>query len=124
VFTQACKRWLESRKGKNFGKISEKNRGKHDFVNCVGLTPIPIVVNCVGLTPIPIGLTLIPIYAETDGKETSASVRVGISRCGSEYNRGTGCGKTATDCRQIPRIGRLCEGYRVTGIPATTVYKK
>jgi hypothetical protein len=30
-----------------------------------------------------------------NGKETFASVRVGINRCGSEYNRGTGCGKTA-----------------------------
>ena len=37
---------------------------------------------------------------------------VGINRCGSEYNRGTGCGKTA-------RPG-LCGGCRVTGIPTTT----
>jgi len=39
-------------------------------------------------------------------------VRVGISRCGSEYNRGTGCGKTA-------RPG-LCGGCRATDIPTTT----
>ena len=31
---------------------------------------------------------------ETDGKETSASVCVGINRCTSEHNRGIVCGKT------------------------------
>ncbi|MCP4372756.1 MAG: hypothetical protein GY797_32305 [Deltaproteobacteria bacterium] len=32
--------------------------------------------------------------AKTNGKEMSASMLVGISRCG-EYSRGTGCGRTA-----------------------------
>jgi len=38
-----------------------------------------------------------------------------MSRRGNEYNRGTGCGKTA-------RPG-LCGGCRATGIPTTTVQK-
>jgi hypothetical protein len=41
-----------------------------------------------------------------------AGCEVAINRCGSEYNRGTGCGKTA-------RPG-LCGGCWVTGITTTT----
>ena len=49
---------------------------------------------------------------ETYGKETPTSGCVGISWRGNEYNRGTGCGKTA-------RPG-LCGGCQGTGIPITT----
>ncbi|MGD2151240.1 MAG: hypothetical protein PVJ20_06190 [Desulfobacterales bacterium] len=52
---------------------------------------------------------------ETDGRETSASLHVGINRCGSKYKRGTGCGKTE-------RPG-LFGGYRVTDITTTTPNK-
>jgi len=52
--------------------------------------------------------------AKTDGKETSASVRVEMNRCGSEHNRGIPPWLEKTE-----RTG-LSGGCRVTGIPTTT----